>query len=449
MAAQDEARAKLINEKILNSSLASAFYEGLDPMMLHPEFTGAPTRTKQLLHHASTVLLRMFDSWKYWRQAVVSSAAAFTGYSVLASVHLDMLFGVHGESTQTLAAKGQAIKLINKRLLDPDMQFDDVTMLAVTAMYAVEMLNGETTAQQAHIRGVDLMIERRGGPQRFINKGGLAIEIVRSHVMYVTSLDSFATLTLISNVLYVSILNELQPPAFWTEFWNPIAPDQPLPNDDPVSPLHCPNENLHTLLSSASCSSQTYAILADVKNLVNLATSTPLESPDTSAKIRLIYTRFLCAPSAADPDASSQVRDDWIYECCRLAAQILASALFHRVQFSIAAQLLRNTDTPAHPVQMWAALAQTPLNEHWPGMFGVLVWIALTGAAAAKDTGGQGDAVGERARRWLGMTAGSCMSVLHSEHAWAFRANLLRLVEMQKVLGAPEWDYAEMGVGEA
>lgn len=153
-------------------------------------------------------------------------------------------------------------------------------------------------------------------------------------------------------------------------------------------------------------------------------------------RITDIYQKTLELSSAKDQ--RSNVHGDWTYEACRIVALIYSRGISKRVRFSDVAKMYRrsstfafysdrpyayNAETQSLPAQLKAALLKSDLSDCWGDMAGVLFWVALIGAAAAKE---------EKERKWLRAIAVRCTVVLAFEHGAAvlrMLRELLRITE--------------------
>jgi hypothetical protein len=120
------------------------------------------------------------------------------------------------------------------------------------------------------------------------------------------------------------------------------------------------------------------------------------------AEVCEIRERLASLPSAYTPGLP--ISGDWVYESCRIASIIYASAIILRVPLSVAAEPGRSiilADSPlvqtggssgnnrASPPPrldevLYEALERSNTEYVWGDMSGVLYWVSLVGAAAAR-----------------------------------------------------------------
>ena len=186
----------------------------------------------------------------------------------------------------------------------------------------------------------------------------------------------------------------------------------------PESPLFSPRPEFYTILGNHRCSEYTFELLSDMRDLTDLFVArhagpdaiidvetaedgilADISLQDYVTKIAEIRSRLVAMPAASIPGLPTT--NDWLYESCRLAAIIYAGALLMRVPFSVAADPTRNPilfDAAALPGSLigdhlylnrlteplFEALKRSDLTSVWGDLSGVLYWVALVGAVAAR-----------------------------------------------------------------
>jgi hypothetical protein len=199
----------------------------------------------------------------------------------------------------------------------------------------------------------------------------------------------------------------------------------------PESPVYWENDDLANLKLAKNCSTDTYAILVDMRWLTeaflaryNICGAARNEGPadmtlDFDEVASRIYTRLIGRPS---------IPSDLHYEIVRLTSMIYATSLLRRIPFLAASTLL----SPEVPETIAAYLTKTDLVTCWGGgMAGVMFFCTLIGAAAACALR---NASGRRAARWFRTGAMYCMILLSTEHAEAFSGTAGRLLAVQRIL---------------
>jgi hypothetical protein len=204
-----------------------------------------------------------------------------------------------------------------------------------------------------------------------------------------------------SSCCHCDILFETRPlPLFHA--WEPAPID--LKVSLPESPVFCPHNEYLTICNSRRCSSATYSLLCDMRNLtvLLLEESTRLnrspgvklegakEPVDYGDIVTGIQQRLFLLPSAHTPGLA--ISGDWVYEACRIASLIYTAAIVERVPFSTAAGSPVSTlGDPAHPntpprlvESLYETLERCDMFDVWDDMAGVLYWTSSVGAAAAR-----------------------------------------------------------------
>jgi hypothetical protein len=148
-------------------------------------------------------------------------------------------------------------------------------------------------------------------------------------------------------------------------------PESPLADNSrflPESPIYSPFTDFLTLVRQESCRSYTYELLSDVRDITDLFLSLDAAqpagqqdstSPASSAssdtvkaierEIHALYRKIISLPPASRLGTQvgpGTLETDWIYESCRIAAVIQATAIAKRVPLSSVATLA-NRVTPS------------------------------------------------------------------------------------------------------
>ena len=184
------------------------------------------------------------------------------------------------------------------------------------------------------------------------------------------------------------------------------------------SPLYCPRGEFFTVIQDRECNASIHDLLCDMRDLTDLFIAhnsgnnvifdldvlarDPWNGPSSTefdAKVIEIRAKVASLPSARDPGLATT--NDWVYEACRIAAIIYASAIIMRVPLSAAADPDRNIImcdmaslagslgiTPGHTPRLtetlYEVLEKTNTGDLWNNMSGVFYWVTTVGAAAAR-----------------------------------------------------------------
>lgn len=188
----------------------------------------------------------------------------------------------------------------------------------------------------------------------------------------------------------------------------------------PESPLLCPRTVLYTIAADeVHCVPMTFELLCDMRDLTNLFVANhlgfdaawdidknlaeqALAPGQYRNKVFEIIERLASFPSAYV--SGHPITGNWIYESCRLASIIFASAILDQIRFSDAAlpgraNLLYRMKPEARMTwnglslenvhlseALFETLKKSDINEVWGDMSGVLYWVCLVGASAARST---------------------------------------------------------------
>lgn len=184
-----------------------------------------------------------------------------------------------------------------------------------------------------------------------------------------------------------------------------------------------------------------------------------LSAAEYEVQVTAIRTRLASLPSAYTPGLPTS--NDWVYESCRIAAIIYASAIIMRVPFSVASEpgrsviladsvSLTNSLAGGHLAStrlteaLYEVLERTNMQNVWGEMSGVLYWVSLVAAAAARTPASinmsrtprsRSEAYATWVRRCLIMFATRTMIVLVFQHPLSIIMAQRRLLKVQELIG--------------
>jgi hypothetical protein len=247
----------------------------------------------------------------------------------------------------------------------------------------------------------------------------------------------------------------------------------------PESPLFCPRSEFFTIVRNARCSEITYDLLCDMRDLTDAfvlynkgfgavldveaeeeSSQVSLSSAEYDAKVSAIRARLASLPSAYTPGLPTS--NDWVYESCRIASIIYASAIIMRVPFSVASEpgrsviladsvSLTNSLAGGHLVStrlteaLYEVLERTNMEDVWGEMSGVLYWVSIVAAAAARTPASinmsrtprsRSEAYATWVRRCLIMFATRTMIILIFEHPLPMIMAQKKLLKVQELIGS-------------
>lgn len=392
--AQEEFQLRVLLEKF---ATVTSIGDGVDPFTVLPQFSNPELDSMFLIRNCNRTFVTQTTLVK-WLPVLLSHPHMLLSATLMGSTWLDMNAGKSGDSRRTMLVKEETITWINDRLWHPVQQFEDLTLIAILHLFAGEMWNCSEKALHYHQHGIAKLITHRGG---------------------MGSLQSEVTAEVAAACCYhCNIFCEATPiPLFYA--WEPskyvlIEEFAAIPE----SPLFCPRAEFYTILRDPRCSEYTYELLCDMRDLTrlfidhNADLNTVLELKveeditrlgpsftDYEAKVAGIRARLASLPSAYTP--GHPATNDWLYESCRIAAIIYAGAIIMRTTFSAAADPSRNPIIsdgvfmansfvggylPATRLTeaLYEALLRSNTSNVWGDMSGVLYWVAIVGAAAAR-----------------------------------------------------------------
>ncbi|ORY15398.1 hypothetical protein BCR34DRAFT_598383 [Clohesyomyces aquaticus] len=371
--------------------------DGVDPFSVIPQFENPELDSLFLVRTCNRAFVSTATTIK-WMPILLANPKALLSSTALASTYNDMRTGCQGDSKRTMLVKSEIIGYINDFLRDTELQFSDMTLLLILHLLAGEMWNCNEKILRIHESGITRLIRQRGGIKSLGGNGAIA-EVAAACCYHI---DIFCEAT--PNTIF--------------EDWNPpsFAPVEDIVAI-PESPIFSPRSEFYTIAHSGNCSETTYELLCDMRDLTDLFLShhagfekkidIPLTedelrkspSEEYDSKVAAISARLSALPSAYTPN--TPVSNDWIYESCRIAAIIYTTAIMCRISFSDASGPGRSPLIPAaasqkHPAgqgdlqyrrlsdALFQAVEKSNMTDVWGGMSGVLYWVAMIGAAAAR-----------------------------------------------------------------
>ncbi|OJD40473.1 tachykinin family protein [Diplodia corticola] len=369
-------------------SLLDRLASHLDPLGQLPGFA-AP---KQHVRELQQFCVEYFASTIY-RVAPIENSNIFLAGMCMASARLDVLRGLPRESATTAAVKLEAVRLLNHSLSNPSIQLNDETIMILTRVLHSEVIHGNFAVLEVHKKGLERIVQLRGGFQRLYNDSPASRWLCNAIV----------------HVVYQACIHTEQQPAQIFLDWKPATYDLSVPPDEQEADkaIHLPDRIWASLVKDYRCSKYTAELLEDLREAVDLILS-PNNTEETvsggegsarhdaqSVQARsFLMNRILSKPSAEDPE--SPVFGDWYYESLRILSHIYANAFFHMVPFSVAAILASDTLIPSRllsvPERLKATIEKThpDPNHCWgPSMTRVLLWMTVVGGAAANPLASQ------------------------------------------------------------
>jgi hypothetical protein len=430
---------------------------------------------------------------QHWIPTLVKSPHAFLSTLCIASSHHDAVHNRQIESVQTTALRQEVIHLIHQNILNPQAKTDDFNVIALTQLIVSEIIVGDETSLAYHEKGVEAMVDSRGGLRQLGVNGRLA-----------------STLSWVS--LQSAVLREAKPRSIYTDFCaSKSARAYPPTATIPESPLFAPRGEFRTIERSPRCSSRTHDLLKEIRMMMDLFLHETKNSRQNPESLKSIYKRITSRyPSAAELSKTNVLTaSDWIYESIRVTAVILATAIIKRIPLSEALKYAAQTENtnsiytssnasnsneslispaamrhdspltgfstsstyatspaftqanpfdfvpsrpsvsstvsgasffppPAAPIStgpnallthLKIAIENSDLSECWSDMAGVLLWVSLVVGAASRKS----DKV---LKKWFSALSVRCSILLCFEHPGPINATLYRMTELVENLSS-------------
>ena len=142
------------------------------------------------------------------------------------------------------------------------------------------------------------------------------------------------------------------------------------------SPLFCPRDDFYSLENAKRCSERTRGFLFATRSLVDATLNINRHTTDhgleaSGQRYEFALSQLTALLSAKD----NQMHVDYVYECCWIAALVMARAIDSKTPFKEMGTLFQETD--GCPISDLRHRCKEPMSE----VHGV--WIALVGASVA------------------------------------------------------------------
>ncbi|KAJ8114511.1 hypothetical protein OPT61_g3618 [Boeremia exigua] len=254
-----------------------------------------------------------------WIPTVLSAPHTYLSTLVCASAHLDAILERSTESQETLALRQEVMHLIDRNILYPTKQVDDLNITALVQLIVSEIIGRREIALKFHAKGIRAMFEQRGGLSQL-------------------GLNGYLASTITWNMLEAAILSESKPEDVYLEYGTAHStrrPAYPLTATIPESPIYRPRQHFETLKRSKACTKQTFELLGDVHAMLELFLN-PTKSLRRDSNTLLSYYNDILTKYPPISRAQKPTRNDYRYEAVRITAVLQATAIMHRIPLSSA-----------------------------------------------------------------------------------------------------------------
>ncbi|KAK9428986.1 hypothetical protein V1505DRAFT_375488 [Lipomyces doorenjongii] len=417
------------------SSPLSLVGSDFDPFRTLPLVPSSSIDVRLALAHAM-LTMEMAGFSRLWINTLINHPVTAQSVICTAAINMHRTSSPNMDDSALTVIRTAALSTLKGQLEDPVLQAADETIMAVLQLLTAAMFTGDSDTLEVHARGIEKMVQVRGGLAR-LGLGGEVAFVVTGEVL-----------------LYY-IWSQCQPPSAYLGFANSYMTNVLL-DDAPIaeSPLYFPYGKYTTI--SRVAHGLTLEILCDMRDLTEAFFRVTYENgdgnrvfpqqtegaPDSFHRTShadyhtwaaKIYDRALFRPSAAA--AGITISNDWTYECIRLTAIIYTTALVYRIPFSVAGTISTDETNLVHSLVDAIKKAD---DGNWAALPGCLLWVILVGSAAS----------GMLTREAQGRIAdhsllSSFMFMLHRtmliakrRHEEAFMAALLAMLGIQRHLAA-------------
>ncbi|KAH6615176.1 hypothetical protein C7974DRAFT_403423 [Boeremia exigua] len=254
-----------------------------------------------------------------WIPTVLSAPHTYLSTLVCASAHLDVILERSTESPETLALRHEVMHLIDRNILYPNKQVDDLNITALTQLIVSEVIGRREIALKFHAKGIRAMFEQRGGLSQL-------------------GLNGYLASTITWTMLESAILSESKPEEVYLEYGTAHStryPAYPVTATIPESPIYRPRPQFETLKRSRSCTKQTLDLLDDVHVMIELFLN-PSRSLRRDSKTLLSLYNDILTNYPPISRAQGTTRSDYRYEAVRITAILQATAIMNRIPLSSA-----------------------------------------------------------------------------------------------------------------
>lgn len=277
-----------------------------------------------------------------WIPTILSAPHTYLSTLVCASAHLDAILERSTESPETLALRQEVMHLIDRNILYPNKQVDDLNITSLIQLIVSEVIGRREIALKFHASGIRAMFEQRGGLSQL-------------------GLNGYLASTISWTMLESAILSESMPEEVYLEYGTAHStrhPAYPLTATIPESPIYRPRTNFETLKRSRSCSQQTLDLLEDVHTMTELFLNPTTSHRRGSTTLPYLYNNILAKYPPINR-AHGATRNDYRYEAIRITAILQATAIMNRIPLSSALSPSANI-VPRHS---WPSYNFPPASE--------------------------------------------------------------------------------------
>ncbi|KUL91607.1 hypothetical protein ZTR_01513 [Talaromyces verruculosus] len=299
-----------------------------------------------------------------WVNGYLSNPAMFHGVMYAASANLDLINGER-DNPVTNFHRAEAIRLVQETIsvLGPHDNLPLAVLAATWALAHVARLNGIASEAQLHEAGLAQMIRCRGQKADLGFDGALSFLIMLSDIWNAVINEEDVSL---------EFIDELQPPYIAqprrTLLSNALryAPQEGLLSQDIILLLHMIDESRDKIYTD------------DARSLSEEPSCQQPSSSESSPGQQSSDLTYLLMPLLQAERLASVQRQDYMSECCCLAAMIYSQVLFNNHPF-----LSPGNETIAD--QLFVALQHSDMEQWMDKAPELQLWVCYVGALASRN----------------------------------------------------------------
>lgn len=254
-----------------------------------------------------------------WIPTVLSAPHTFLSTLCVASAHYDAILERQVESVETISLRTEIIHLVSQNVVHPDARnkVDDFNLTALIQLIASEVIGRTELALDIHEKGLETMVNMRGGLSQLGVSGCLA-----------------STISWI--LLESAILRENRPRSVFADYCTANSTKiYPTNVAIPESPIYHPRRQFETLKTSGCCKETTLELLTEIRMMTESFLKQTKSARRNSENLLNHYRNIMRYPPISEFRETEVLGpDDYKYEAVRITAILQATAIIRRIPLS-------------------------------------------------------------------------------------------------------------------
>ncbi|KAF3035002.1 hypothetical protein E8E12_004237 [Didymella heteroderae] len=254
-----------------------------------------------------------------WIPTVLSTPHTYLSTLCVASAHYDAILDRKAESIETISLRTEIIHILTQNLLHPvvERKVDDFNITTLIQLICSEVVGRKEIALDIHEKGLEDMINVRGGLSQLGLEGYLA------HTISWVLVES-------------AVLRERRPRSMFLDHCAANSrKEYPANVAAPESPLYRPRRHFETLKKSKSCRKEALELLEDVLVMTEHFLKQAKSARRQSETLLHMYRKIVAYPTIAELQGTGALKPlDHKYEAIRLTAILQATAMVKRTHLS-------------------------------------------------------------------------------------------------------------------